>query len=65
MHTVKQHEYARTWLVRVLINCCKDHLRKRQPTVSIKEHYQVDINDIGQILTLRNNIINTKDAEKI
>ncbi|MEQ6353660.1 sigma-70 family RNA polymerase sigma factor [Lysinibacillus sp. M3] len=42
MHTVKQHEYARTWLVRVLINCCKDHLRKRQPTVSIKEHHQVE-----------------------
>ncbi|MEB2301149.1 RNA polymerase subunit sigma [Lysinibacillus xylanilyticus] len=42
MHTVKQHEYARTWLVRVLINCCKDHLRKRQPTISIQEHHQVE-----------------------
>lgn len=42
MHTVKQREYARTWLVRVLINCCKDHLRKRQPTVSIEEHHQVE-----------------------
>ena len=42
MHTVKQHEYVRTWLVRVLINCCKDHLRKRQPTISIKEHHQVE-----------------------
>jgi len=42
MHTVKQHEYARTWLVRVLINCCKDHLRKRQLTVAIKEHHQVE-----------------------
>ncbi|MFY0518759.1 sigma-70 family RNA polymerase sigma factor [Lysinibacillus sp. UGB7] len=39
MHTVKQHEYARTWLVRVLINCCKDHLRKRQPTVPIEEYH--------------------------
>lgn len=39
MHTVQQHEYARTWLVRVLINCCKDHLRKRQPTVPIEEHH--------------------------
>ena len=39
MHTVLQHEYARTWLVRVLINCCKDHLRKRQPTVPIEEHH--------------------------
>ncbi|MCG3088523.1 sigma-70 family RNA polymerase sigma factor [Sporosarcina cyprini] len=39
MHTVKKQEYARTWLVRVLINCCKDHLRKRQPTVPIEEHH--------------------------
>ncbi|WP_107947975.1 sigma-70 family RNA polymerase sigma factor [Lysinibacillus parviboronicapiens] len=53
MHTVKQHEYARTWLVRVLINCCKDHLRKRQPTVSIKEHHQVErviYSDIERLL---------------
>ncbi|MFJ5790408.1 sigma-70 family RNA polymerase sigma factor [Lysinibacillus sp. NPDC093197] len=39
MHTVQQHEYARTWLVRVLINCCKDHLRKRQQTVQIEEYH--------------------------
>ncbi|WP_342440581.1 sigma-70 family RNA polymerase sigma factor [Lysinibacillus sp. FSL K6-0075] len=39
MHTVQQYEYARTWLVRVLINCCKDHLRKRTPTVQIEEHH--------------------------
>ena len=39
MHIVKQQEYAKTWLVRVLINCCKDHLRKRQPTVTIEEHH--------------------------
>ncbi len=42
MHTVKQHEYARTWLVRVLINCCKDHLRKRPPTVQIEEYHQFE-----------------------
>ncbi|MGE7841649.1 sigma-70 family RNA polymerase sigma factor [Lysinibacillus sp. NPDC093712] len=39
MHTVQQHEYARTWLVRVLINCCKDHLREHQQTVQIEEHH--------------------------
>ena len=37
MHTVKQPEYVRTWLVRVLINCCKDILKKRIPTVQIEE----------------------------
>ncbi|MFJ5764524.1 sigma-70 family RNA polymerase sigma factor [Lysinibacillus sp. NPDC093210] len=39
MHTVQQHEYARTWLVRVLINCCKDHLSKHQQTVQIEEYH--------------------------
>ncbi|MER2000340.1 MAG: sigma-70 family RNA polymerase sigma factor [Lysinibacillus sp.] len=42
MHTVKQPEFARTWLVRVLINCCKDILNKRLQTVPIEE---TDISD--------------------
>ena len=37
MHTVKQPEYARTWLVRVLINCCNDMLKKRIQSVPIEE----------------------------
>lgn len=37
MHKVKQPEFARTWLVRVLINCCKDMLNKRIQTVEIEE----------------------------
>ena len=37
MHTIKQPEYARTWLVRVLINCCKDILNKRIQTIPIEE----------------------------
>lgn len=37
MHTVKNPEFARTWLVRVLINCCIDMLNKRIQTVPIEE----------------------------
>ena len=37
MLTVKQPEFARTWLVRVLINCCNDMLKKRIQTVPIEE----------------------------
>ena len=33
MHTVKQPEYARTWLVRVLINCCNDLLKRKLKTI--------------------------------
>ena len=43
MHTVKQPEYARTWLVRVLINCCKDIVNKRVQTVPIEE---TDVSEI-------------------
>lgn len=28
MHTVKQREYTRTWLIRVLINCCHELLKR-------------------------------------
>ena len=37
MHTIKQPEFGRTWLVRVLINCCNDMLKKRIQTVEIEE----------------------------
>ena len=37
MHSVKNPEFARTWLVRVLINCCIDLLNKRIQTVPIEE----------------------------
>lgn len=37
MHTVKQPEFARTWLVRVLINCCNDMIKKRIQTIPIEE----------------------------
>lgn len=35
MHTVKQPAYARTWLMRVLINCCLDILDKRVKTAQL------------------------------
>lgn len=53
MHTVKQPEYARTWLVRVLINCCNDLLKKRIQTVPIEETHISDIpiySDINRLL---------------
>ena len=37
MHTVKQPEYARTWLVRVLINCCNDLLKRKLKTIELNE----------------------------
>lgn len=38
MKSVKEPKYARTWLMRVLINCCHDILKKR-PAIS---DYQIE-----------------------
>lgn len=35
MHTVKKPQFARTWLMRVLINCCIDVLKKRPATTEL------------------------------
>ncbi|MGE7023011.1 sigma-70 family RNA polymerase sigma factor [Solibacillus cecembensis] len=42
MHTVKNPEFARTWLVRVLIHSCIDFLRKRPQTVPLEERHLVE-----------------------
>lgn len=35
--TLKNDSYFKTWLTRILINCCNDIYRKRKPTVSLDE----------------------------
>ena len=39
MHTVKKPEFARTWLIRVLINCCYDALKKRLKNLELEEQH--------------------------
>lgn len=58
MHTVKEAKYARTWLVRVLINSCQDLLKKRIQSIAIEDthlseapHYS-DIQRLLETLTL-------------
>lgn len=43
--TLKNDSLFRTWLTRILINQCKDILRKRKPTVSLDEVQEISIND--------------------
>ena len=53
MHSVKHPEYARTWLVRVLINCCKDHLKTRIHAEQVHEnsaHVTPSYSDIERLL---------------
>ena len=55
MHTVKQPEFGRTWLVRVLINCCHDILKKRIQSVTLEENHLSEIpiySDISRLLNL-------------
>ncbi|MEK4425301.1 sigma-70 family RNA polymerase sigma factor [Solibacillus sp. FSL K6-1523] len=42
MHTVKNPDYARTWLVRVLIHSCIDFLRKRPQTMPLEEQHLIE-----------------------
>ncbi|WP_040950584.1 sigma-70 family RNA polymerase sigma factor [Gorillibacterium massiliense] len=37
LHTLKNDKYFNTWTMRILINCCKDFLRKKQKVVLLPE----------------------------
>jgi RNA polymerase sigma factor (sigma-70 family) len=39
IHTVKEPAYVRTWLMRVLINCCLDICKKRQKKIVEPESF--------------------------
>ena len=38
LHTLRQDSYAKTWLVRILINECYGFLRREKRTVSLEEY---------------------------
>ncbi|MBQ4536746.1 MAG: sigma-70 family RNA polymerase sigma factor [Lachnospiraceae bacterium] len=38
IHTLKKERYAKTWLIRILINECYQIIRERQKSVSINEY---------------------------
>ncbi len=58
MYTVKNPQYARTWLMRILINCCLDLIKKRPPVVHVDvepigfDTYQSDIENMLKTLPL-------------
>ena len=56
MHTVKQPEYVRTWLIRVLINCCNDLLKQNVKTIELTENHISDTPHYNELTTLLNGI---------
>lgn len=42
LHTLRQDSYAKTWLVRILINECYTLMRKGKRLVSLKEYQQTE-----------------------
>lgn len=40
LHTLRQEEYFKTWLTRILINECYKLLRERKPQVSYEEYME-------------------------
>lgn len=43
IHTLRNDQYGKTWLIRILINECYAILRRRNKIVSIEEYPQLDI----------------------
>ena len=37
VHTLRKQEYLETWLMRILINVCRDELRRRRRELSVAE----------------------------
>lgn len=52
-NTLRQTEYFGTWLTRILINRCKQQLRKRRPTVELSEQTPTSMPDTEDGLALR------------
>ena len=52
MYTVKKSEYARTWLVRVLINCCNDLLKRKLKTIELHENHIITTPHYKELATL-------------
>lgn len=44
IHTVKKPEYAKTWLIRIMINYCLNEMKKRQRSLQFNNHEQ---NEVG------------------
>lgn len=42
LYTLKNQEYFKTWIVRILINVCNKQLKLRQKSVEIKDYYKAD-----------------------
>ena len=56
MNTVKQPEYVRTWLIRVLINCCNDLLKQNVKTIELNEHHIIDTPHYSELTPILNEI---------
>ena len=52
MHTIKDPAYARTWLTRVLINCCLDILKKRLVVMDQLVEHAIAPPEVSDLQTL-------------
>ncbi|MDO5096827.1 MAG: sigma-70 family RNA polymerase sigma factor [Peptostreptococcaceae bacterium] len=65
IESLKQQEHFDTWIVRILINTCKDCLRKRQYHFTYEElQKSVEMSDREEIMDLMKSLDALKDDEK-
>lgn len=57
IHKVKQPEYVKTWLIRIMINYCLDEIRRKKRTVPVADVYE-DLKEEDQDATTKLDIEN-------
>lgn len=55
LDNLKEPQYFNTWMIRIFVNTCKDHIKKNSKVVL------VDINDYENELVIENNISDVKE----
>lgn len=55
LDNLKEPQYFNTWMIRIFVNTCKDHIKKNSKVVLL------DINDYENDLVIENNISDVKE----
>ncbi|RVU53835.1 RNA polymerase sigma factor [Anaerosphaera multitolerans] len=65
-HTLNEYTYFDTWIIRILINTAKDHLRRRRENISYIDEVEVEAieKDREGTLDLLNLLENLSDDER-
>lgn len=64
-HTLRQPAYFGTWLTRILINRCKQHLRRARPQVALDDRLPASLPDTTEGIALHQALMQLDAAHRI